>query len=49
MEKPTQLHDKTCAFCRKPITKGQAYWTVDTPDGPKTVHAECMDKGSKQP
>jgi len=40
---PTPLHSKTCAKCRKPITEGQLYFTVTTPDGGFVdVHAECI-------
>lgn len=49
MSEPTKLHSKICAACQKPIVKGEAYWMINTPDGPKPVHAKCMDKGSKKP
>jgi len=49
MEKPTQLHARICAACKKPILKGQLIRTVDTPTGPKEVHEKCLDKGSQRP
>lgn len=43
-DKPTPLHKQICKACGRPITKGQLYRTINTPEGPMPVHESCLKR-----
>ncbi len=43
-DSPTPLHE-LCHSCTRPITKGQPYRDVNTPDGLRPVHDACLQSG----